>query len=430
MPDAPPFLLMRRVDAFTYAAKARLEPEQLARLRAAQAKAESDGRPSVASIGRDGRRMDFACSNRGGPAAVMLQNADVQIRLTPEASHGWTIEIRVFAAFLATHPFEDAIRLARLLALELGEVTDERCRRLDLAADFEDWPLDDELDQGWVTKKGARRERFRPTAEERSDEPETRLHAIERNVTGVAVCYGGPIMARVYDKTRHLEHLSRRDKREMEESAWSSAGWRGGAVTRVEYQIRTEVLHELGVLSNLDELPARLDAIWSYCTRKWLTLHQATGATRLYRAPMDPRWEAVQAVVWLKPQDPAKRSRKRGGSPTEQAFGCVLSNLASFGHLATDALEGRRESAEKASQMKPGTAATYVRRRLHQIAMAFILIVESSLLASHGQDARAAAVELVEREEATAARFSTADSWLQSRLNARGDPPHDRTKAA
>jgi hypothetical protein len=105
-----------------------------------------------------------------------------------------------------------------------------------------------------------------------------------------------------------------------------------------------------------------------------------------------------------------------------------LSNLASFGHLATDAREGTRKTA-KEEVMRPGVASAYLRKRLQQLALAFALVVESALLSGHRQDACAAARELIEREDATAARFATAQSWIAS--DEAGElSTHERTKTA
>lgn len=154
-----------------------------------------------------------------------------------------------------------------------------------------------------------------------------------RHVTGHTVCPGNAIMARVYDKTQELRVHRDPEKERLEKLIWSEHGWQGEQVTRVEFQIRGEAAKEL-FGRQLDRATRELDAIWGYCTTRWLKLVVPGTATRLRRCDLDPRWDAATKVGWGHPdQAPAERTRERGLATAQQAFGTGLTALAQAGEM-------------------------------------------------------------------------------------------------
>jgi hypothetical protein len=66
-------------------------------------------------------------------------------------------------------------------------------------------------------------------------------------------------------------------------------------VWRVEFQCRRPVLVDFS-LRTVDEALAGLQDLWHYATRSWLTYRHPTNDQRVRRWPVDPIWQAVQAV--------------------------------------------------------------------------------------------------------------------------------------
>jgi len=261
-----------------------------------------------------------------GDHSVKIDTAPYRGEIT-EANRflpGFTVIVETRAVALATSSLAEAIAAARGLAGLFGRVYGARVRRIDLAADFEDWPLL-ESDAGCFVKPS----RARDTAY---------LAAVEvfhdgQRLTGFMVGRGG-LVARIYDKTVQLESMSS-EKRMLEEALWRKGGWNSGPVTRVEFQLQSRPLSELG-LRDPERLGDALDATWKYCTERWLRLVVAGARSRLKRAPLDRRWQAAQAVVFHHPNSPAsRRERLPGGIRAEQAVGVVLSALARDGRLSS-----------------------------------------------------------------------------------------------
>lgn len=192
-------------------------------------------------------------------------------------------------------------------------------------------------------------------------------------VTGYTLCAGRPLMCRIYNKIAQIEATSDPEKRvariEAESARWKANGWNGDdPVTRVEFQLRSEVIKEFGVRAP-GVLAESLDAIWKYLTcfdvvvcnadgepircrdgsgltvvrdsdgtalvemlrtrkKGWIRLVIPGTASRPSRCKVDPRWQAVRAVRFKSDPEPAIRTRIRGGATVASVLGCARSNLA------------------------------------------------------------------------------------------------------
>ena len=236
-------------------------------------------------------------------------------------------------------------RLARSLARSLGEVEAERVRRVDLAADFVGFDLQDLRGADWRLRNGTASTwdyALLPRSIVR------RRYRKRQTITGWTVCPGNVVMLRVYDKQAEL-HAAKVDtaweRASLEIQAWRRSGWRGGivessdgswhvegeAVSRVEFQVRSEGLDtfRLGAKTfrDLDLLLSNIGALWRYLTWRWCALAKPRlnghGSARV-----DERWLAVRAVRWDDHPAEVVRERRRGGASAAQAYGCALSAAA------------------------------------------------------------------------------------------------------
>lgn len=404
----------RRVDALTLAYQITVADELWTALEGFRVLAERERHPVECDLGSVAGCAPFvlAVMPVGGPSRVVLRNGDVILSVCRDGSHGWTVEVRVLAAYLAQNEPARAVSVCRWLAGFFGAFDaerGERCRRLDLATDWVGWVLDDKEDARLVTRPRAKKTKFRPTYEEALELPESRVYKVAQAVTGVAVAYGSPVMCRLYDKTAELEHSGAEAKRELEQTQWRNGGWDGASkIVRVEYQVRGDVLEEMNLRDNVDVLLSKLDAVWHYLTHDWLTLRVLGTSTRLHRAALDPRWEAVQRVNWGTRMSSVERVRRRAGASMRQTLGCLLSTLGSSGVLESAVKPLSAPSVTEALQIESGAASAGVRAWVRTVCFAFAMFLEAGLLteASSPQDAFG---ELVLQVRGCVARFSVLD---------------------
>jgi hypothetical protein len=159
--------------------------------------------------------------------------------------------------------------------------------------------------------------------------------------TGI-VFGSGSIMLRIYDK--QLEIKRNPSKQSVFNSVWEIDEHRDTAVTRVEFQLRRDVLKQMGI-NTLKDLEKKKVGLWRYCTEEW---------TRLSVKPVDrknrhqdrslihPWWHEVQQInfgsdyhqVFRKKVEPSKNIEVL----TDMMAGCALS-LATILNRKPDALE-------------------------------------------------------------------------------------------
>jgi hypothetical protein len=351
--------------------------------------------------------------------AFPFENADLRGMYDAEAAGGWCLEIVPRASHLATHHLENAITVADRFARGIGAVLASRLRRFDLAADYANFPLEPSDIESFVTMR-ARRESFLEDSKDLDEASgelckprvvEHRRKALE--VTGFTFAPGNPQMGRIYVKSTELLLPGREVKREIEHALWRHAGWDGLApVTRAEFQHRGVFLDEIQ-LRDPAQLLASLDAVWQRDTT-WLRMvhHAHAKSTRAYRAPLDPRWEAVQRTVFAHPAAPIPRSRAhRGGARPEHVLGAAISRVAAGGDLskldfrATEHGEVVNHAAIGA--MSDDEAAAWLRATAAKVFGAAAADTVRNLLGRGSP--RAGARRLFTKLEAAEARFSSID---------------------
>ena len=211
--------------------------------------------------------------------------------------------VKVSAEYLAHKgPLAVMDELLTLLA-DLAEVKGTNLvSRVDLAVDFVSDVVMDSWDRiAWVTRAS-----------------KIQAHSTDQHFTGWSIGMGGVIGARLYDKTREIIHSGK----DWAMLLWLPAGWQSGeAVWRLEFELKREVLKELG-LSSLETVLANLGGLWRYATADWLRLtapneHDATRARWLNHS----LWDELASVDWNSASDVLLKRFSNTRPPDDASFG-------------------------------------------------------------------------------------------------------------
>lgn len=332
---------------------------------------------------------------------------------------GFTFEIIWRAQEIARVGLETCLEESTAIASMCGEVFDTRLRRLDLCCDVEGWQVeetdlwnldkrprakwtqnpandvgeDEEKNTGWESpRKTPANERLRRRSYGRGARH-------NRRITGISIGSGGPFQSRIYDKRAELDLDTIGARREAEEARWRAQGWDGEApVTRVEFQMRGQILKELGIrdpdacleplvrdemyvarngkqrirrklvghkiVTTTDESGAevqatlvdRIDAVWALCL-DWIRLVTPRESRNgkpvcVSRLKDDPRWALLREATFNeRPRTgPITRYRPRKVASAAQALGVTLSIAGAEGRL-------REELSEDVAAYADHTAA-------------------------------------------------------------------------
>lgn len=407
-----PWLLGCRVDALVVAYRldsTRLNRTAEDRLRLA---AQTAGPVELA-------RGPVTVSLRSRPdgASTLFENADLRGTLNWRATGGWHIEVVARATFLATHTLDRAIEVCGVVAQSFAPVAEgPRLRRVDLAADFAQFRLDaGDRDRLATTRCG-----ITEFSAEGKDVDEVRPYETAalrmhlsgaHKVTGFSIALGNPISARIYDKTAELRCPGREGKRAIEHALWVGRGWNeSGPVVRVEFQLRSTFLDEVAG-RDACELSTKLDGLWQRCVQ-WLRMIEPGSASRPSRCALDPRWEAVRAVVFEHKASPIPRARKRGGASAGHTLGAVISHQGSSGALkridpGCDAHGVVLDEMESIGRLTDEQAEQCVRDYISELFAKSAGDVSESLAVQIGW--RKTATLVLTRNNAAIARFSSID---------------------
>ena len=387
-PPARVRCVQRRVDALVIAYGIELAAEHKEALARAAAAAIEAGGAALVQIGRLCGALKRSPGEGMRPRYVVTCGEfDAVIDLTG-AAQGWPLKIEWLA--LARAELRSIVRRSRAIAASVatpsaeGDGRDgvvdlqERVRRVDLAADFAGWRIDSTDPERMVGRSLRARGRgcfsdYRPAADDELGEGESLDRTVYRagpKVTGYVVHAGAPLLLRIYDTIAELEHRGDAIKTESEHAAWSKAPdpWRPPAagelaepVTRVEVQVRSEVLREFSIAGtdgtreentarNPERLCDLLDAIWSYATSAWIRMVRPETASRLSRCELDPRWAVARAVRFAHDACTLIRRRHRRGADVSGALGSMLSAVAAAGRSWPIALPDHALASERAAE--------------------------------------------------------------------------------
>ena len=352
-------------------------------------------RCAVAYAAPDGWTAALAPSRR--PGWYRLERADCVVIVDVEAPGGWCIVVEQSGEHCAHVDAHGALRVALAAASALldapATLDDARLRRLDVCADIAGFDLQDIAANCWLTRRRARVGQFAIGSEEPAA---TRRYTQGAHVTGWTVAAGNPLSARIYDKRAQLVALGDDDRADVERDTWLAHGWTDDAeVTRVEFQLRGEVLAELGdpCLRDLPaKMPEQLDRLWSYLSTCWLQLIDPDSASRRSRCEIDPRWKHVQGVTFSdRAHDPIARRRRAGRAACTQAVGCAFSAQATAPQL-----RAAPTPHELRAGSEPG-AALWTHATVHGAMKQTAEDYLATLLQRHAGDAREAAAWLAEK---------------------------------
>ena len=365
-----------------------------------------------------------------GEGKTILENGSCRVVLHENAPRspddnpnepGWTVETTFSGTTLIETDYRSAVIQSVHLAAAFGEVLEMRLRRLDLCADMAGFAIPMAEVDGWCTRPQLRSRKMRAVKmcpvprSERTANAKYARRIIKRYEDGEldrdemiqhmpdiddtyyfpeGNCTGwkfgkGLICARVYDKMAEMRMRIQRagsaakrkqegEKKLQEEAWWRRHDWSGkGKITRIEVQVRGEVLHELDARCDskrstayefADRVGEQLDRVWTYfaglpdelgrrempprdeqgkCSR----CHVVHGGPESCKHTLAPKsgwlrqikleqgkarsdcthteaWEAVQRVVFKdRVMTVPRRTQKRGAVRATQVLGCALALL-------------------------------------------------------------------------------------------------------
>ena len=313
-------------------------------------------------------------------------------------SCGVSVKLAARAIFLAVTPLKSVIAEAKRIVHALGQVQDLQVTRIDLAADYEHFPLYCDDARNFVRHGRTKVTQWEPTIRCDADcqpvsllppkkprgkkqvtETELALDGAvfylgpDRVCSGWVVAPGNELMLRIYNKNLELEVKLDDEKKRIESARWTEHGWTGGVVSRVELQLRGSALTEFG-LRDLDALTgfvtpelkpgeteadrrpdfARLDSVWQSAVVRWFSLRVPAGLDakgkliRRSRWALDPRWEVVRNTVFVHAtHETIKRTRKAKGMTIRQALGGLVSICGQEGVSVTQAAIGAESVAAR-----------------------------------------------------------------------------------
>jgi hypothetical protein len=211
--------------------------------------------------------------------------------------------------------------------------------RLDIHCDYQGWDPEIEDMRRFVCRGRGRRVHV--------EHEEAFAHG--RRLTGFT--FGrGALSARLYDKTLQAAQRG---------LTWVPELWTdqdtSRPVWRLEFAFERTVLREFN-LRTVDEALAAVQDLWEYGTGKWLTLRQRARDARERRWPLDPVWEALQAVRVSHERTGVVRRRVRQVRE-ERVLRLVLGGLTSLASL-----RGWEQLDEALTEVGP-ELATYLRLR-------------------------------------------------------------------
>ncbi len=210
-------------------------------------------------------------TGRQGGYAFHISRADVDIFVS--ARKDWmdtpNVWVDIGSASCWAPGYSSIIHhVTELLKIYHGTIRKNTVSEVHICADFiglEIETLGIEDPEKWIT----RAEKFNAYSDRRKftgislDQTEGDLGlAVE---TGIAIGKGD-ISLRIYDKVYEIKRNN--SKRSLFASVWNKDEFDEQPVTRVEYQLRKNVLKQFRV-KTLEELFLNINALWSYCTWDW-----------------------------------------------------------------------------------------------------------------------------------------------------------------
>lgn len=110
-----------------------------------------------------------------------------------------------------------------------------------------------------------------------------------RKFSGFRVGIGGPLLARIYNKTMEIQ----KSGKDWFKQIWRDHGWNEDKdVWRTEFQLRREVLKEFAI-HTIDDLLEKESGLWAYLTQEWFTIRQPS-QDNVSRWKIKKKWKVIQ----------------------------------------------------------------------------------------------------------------------------------------
>jgi hypothetical protein len=142
---------------------------------------------------------------------------------------------------------------------------------------------------------------------------------------------------RVYDKS--LELKDNPAKRAFFHELWGVSLDEKVSVTRVEFQLRKDILKELSSVK-FEDLVQNLQGIWKYLTTKWFRLCEKVNRHNTKDAQNTKFWDIISNVTWsdtvVHLERTAKKAKKVIQPLVDQAAGLAISIAAYLGQTAEE----------------------------------------------------------------------------------------------
>lgn len=294
----------------------------------------------------------FEVSHRGQkPFAYILEDKAFRICLASSGSKSVPLAYVKISSELLAHkgPEAAADELAGIVS-EFGEAgVYPMPSRVDLCVDFQtDVDIEGFTRHAWVTRAGA-----------------IDSYSRQGNFTGWTIGKGGPISARLYNKS--LE-ITQKSGKTFFIDLWKRAGMDPDRpVWRLEFQFMREVLNELGIRS-FEGLMRDLGGLWGYATQTWLRLavEQKADSNRA-RWATHPMWEQLAAILWRLDDVPLVRKFSPARVPAaDKLYRLYMSILTSF--IASDTERKGIDEEDKAKGYADGVGIFHRRAEAFHVA--------------------------------------------------------------
>ncbi|MCB2216118.1 hypothetical protein [Desulfofustis glycolicus] len=258
---------------------------------------------------------DYNCHSNGrkGGYNFHLSRADVDIFISTRKDYLLTpnVWVDIGSASCWSPGYNEVIYfISKLINLWDGKIIKNSVSEVHLCTDFigldiETLPL--QSWNRWVTRANrlhsfSDRNRFSGITLTQTEgtlnlHPDIENDDLEEVETGIRIGEGD-IMMRIYDKV--LEIKRNGSKQSLFASVWNKTEYNQTQVTRVEFQLRKNVLKQFRIRS-LEDLKNKQDGLWKYCTHEWARLSKDPIDRKNRhqdRAKLHGFWQLVQSVSW------------------------------------------------------------------------------------------------------------------------------------
>jgi len=327
------------------------KPEILLTLADAKERAKEINEPVTISFSEHGDLV-FNChpTGRKGGYSYHISRADVNIFFSTRKDNTTpNIWVDIGSQSCWAPGYNNIMKEVKNLVAALGgHITKDVVSEVHLCTDFvgldiEELPI--ERSEYWITRAN----RFHcyqdqtrlsgiTIAQTMGDLPPGDKDSVVLRETGIS--WGtGDIMLRIYDKTLELKRNA--SKQSVFASVWQQETYNDKPVTRVEYQLRRDVLRQLQV-NTLQDLKKGRSGVWKYCTQEWtrFALEPVDRKNRHQdRATLHPWWQKVQRADFKAPFVELHRIKTEPTKNTkilmDHSAGCLISALTILGVTPT-----------------------------------------------------------------------------------------------